>query len=113
LIEVLNKIDLLPPQVREALVNRAERANAPTIALSAITGEGCERLLVLLDGRLGAGAPLLEISLPPEDGASLAWLYSHGEVVERQDSDEKIHLKVRLDAADAARFARRREQRPA
>jgi GTP-binding protein HflX len=113
LIEVLNKIDLLAPENREALLNRIARANTPMVALSAITGEGCSMLLALLDDRLSTGLPLVEIAVAPEDGAALAWLYKHGEVVERHDSETAIRLKVRLDSADAARFARRRAQRPA
>ena len=31
----------------------------------------------------------------------------HGEVVRRQDDEQQAHLLVRLDVADAARFARR------
>jgi hypothetical protein len=30
--------------------------------------------------------------------------------VERKDGDETVHLKVRLAAANAARFARRQQQ---
>jgi GTP-binding protein HflX len=48
-----------------------------------------------------------DIDLEPADGASLSWLYDHGEVVEREDDEAGIHLKVRLDAAHWARFERR------
>ena len=51
LIEVLNKIDLLDPAERDSLLNQALR-NTQTVALSAATGEGCDRLLAMLDGRL-------------------------------------------------------------
>ena len=36
----------------------------------------------------------------------LAWLYQHGEVVERQDDDAGSHVRVRLLPADRARFER-------
>jgi GTP-binding protein HflX len=38
------------------------------------------------------------------DGAALAWLYRHGEVLERRDEGMEAHLVVALDAADEARF---------
>ncbi len=38
---------------------------------------------------------------------SLAWLYEHGEVLERLDDEKAILLKVRIDAANWARFERR------
>jgi GTPase len=41
------------------------------------------------------------------DGAGIAWLYSHGDVVGRRDDDEFAHLTVRLDSADLARFRAR------
>ncbi|HVB17109.1 MAG TPA: GTPase HflX, partial [Stellaceae bacterium] len=43
LIEVLNKIDLLDEEARASLVNQAQR-NTETVALSAVTGEGCDAL---------------------------------------------------------------------
>src|ERR1051325_8211118 len=50
LVEVLNKIDLLDAETRERLLNQAQR-NAETVALSAATGEGCSRLLQVIDRR--------------------------------------------------------------
>ncbi len=107
-IEALNKIDLLAPEEREVLRARLARANAAGVAVSAVTGEGIPELLGLLDRRLSAKLALEEITLAPQDGADLAWLYAHGEVVERRDSEDAIRLKVRLDPEHAARFRRRR-----
>lgn len=108
MIEVLNKIDLLPSEAREALKVRVTRGNTDVVALSAVTGEGCAELLALLDRRIAETLSLIEVTLAPQDGADLAWLYAHGEVVERADSEDAIVVKVRLDPAQAARFARRR-----
>ncbi|MEQ8194446.1 MAG: GTPase HflX [Rhodospirillales bacterium] len=107
MIEVLNKIDLLTPDERAALLNKVQRANAPVVMLSAMTGDGCGDLLAAIDERISRSMELLELSLKPEDGATLAWLYGHGEVVERRDTEQAINLKVRLDAQNAARFAQR------
>ncbi|MEK7246307.1 MAG: GTPase HflX [Pseudomonadota bacterium] len=111
IVEVLNKIDLLAPEALAALRARLARANAAGVAVSAVTGEGTPELLDLLDRRLAAKLALDEITLAPQDGADLAWLYAHGEVVERHDSDDAIRLKVRLDPEHAARFRRRRRPR--
>jgi GTP-binding protein HflX len=110
IIEALNKIDLLPPEACAALRARLARANVAAVAVSAVTGEGVPELLDMLDRRLSANLALDEITLAPEDGADLAWLYAHGEVVERRDSDDAIRLKVRLDPEHAERFRRRRRQ---
>ena len=108
LIEVFNKIDLLTPEARAALRATLVRTNVDSVAVSAVTGEGTLELLALLDRRLAAKLALDEITLAPQDGADLAWLYAHGEVVERHDSDDAIRLKVRLDPEHAQRFRRRR-----
>ena len=51
--------------------------------------------------------PVIDVQVPAEDGAGLAWLYRHGEVLSRSDDAAGSHLKVRLSTGDAARFARR------
>ena len=108
LIEVLNKIDLLSPPERTIAASRAKRSNIPMVPVSALSGEGCPELLAVLDQRLSASGRVIDVTIAPSEGASLAWLYDHGEVMERHDEEEAIRLKVRLLPADAARFAKRR-----
>ena len=43
-------------------------------------------------------------STTPQDGARLAWLYEHGEVLARSDAEEAIRVTVRLTPANRARF---------
>jgi GTP-binding protein HflX len=109
-IEVLNKIDLIASEEKQTLANRAARSQRRSVVLSARTGEGCDDLLALIDERLAASMQVVDVSLSPQDGAALAWLYRHGEVIERQVRDEAIRLRVRLSAPHAARFARREQQ---
>ena len=108
LIEVLNKIDLLSHQEKEVLANRAARSNIPVVPLSAVTGEGCQRLTAVIDDRITSGFNVFDVSLTLDDGASLAWLYDHGEVVDRQEDTDAIQLKVRMDDANWARFQQRK-----
>ena len=77
------------------------------VAVSAITGEGLESLKAAIDVRIAEGMDVADYSIPPQDGASMAWLYQHGEVVERHDDASAVHMKVRLLPADRARFERR------
>ncbi len=103
LIEVLNKIDLLAPAERSALLLQAQR-NRDAVPVSAATGEGCEALLALLDARLAAERHAVELAVPLSDGAAIAWLYRHGEVLERRDDETRAHFAVRLSPADIGRF---------
>jgi len=107
LIEVMNKTDLLDPSARAALLNQVERRNTDTVALSAATGEGCDRLLQLVDGRLDAGLRAVRLDVQLSDGRTLAWIYAHGEVLGRRDDAEAAHLSVRLSEADLGRLRHR------
>ena len=48
-------------------------------------------------------------TVPIEDGASLAWLYEHGEVTSRTDSDSAIQVTVRLFPANRTQFEHDRD----
>ncbi len=105
LIEALNKIDLLPAPARAALCQQAQR-QARVIPLSALTGEGADKLLATIDDELAAALSILELRLAHADAARIAWLYDHGEVLERRDDENFSYLKVRLHPADLGRFER-------
>jgi GTP-binding protein HflX len=100
-VEVLNKADLLGG------IDSVARRAPGAVPVSALTGEGLEELRQAIDARLSAGLETLEVSLPTTDGAGLAWLYAHGEVLSRRDGEEAIRLTVRLSPADRARFESR------
>ena len=99
-VEVLNKADLMGG------VDAVPQLEG-TIAVSALTGDGLEQLREALDERLAAGMETAEYRLAPSDGAGIAWLYEHGEVLSREDAEEAVRLKVRLSPADRARFEQR------
>jgi GTP-binding protein HflX len=99
-IEVLNKADLLGGVSEVPLREGA-------VAVSAVTCEGLDALKAAIDIRIAEGMELADYDIPPQDGARMAWLYQHGEVVERHDGDTTVHMKVRLLSADRARFERR------
>ncbi len=111
IVEVQNKIDLLSPEARAALVNRADR-QPDVVAVSAATGEGCDELLALLDARIAGGRQIVDLDVALADGAALAWLYRHGEVLARRDEGEIAHLQVGLAAEDLSRFERRQGHAP-
>ena len=104
LIEVLNKVDLVPQEHLAPLANQIARKNSAAVLISAKTGQGCDTLFSLFDERLGLSMRLHHVSLAPDDGAALSWLYDHGEVLEREDTAREVRLTVRLEPADAARF---------
>jgi len=98
-IEVLNKADLVGGP-------DAVPARDGCIAVSAITGDGLAELSRAIDDRISAGMEVADYVLPASDGARMAWLYEHGEVIERRDDEDGAHMQVRMLAADRARFER-------
>jgi len=105
-IEVLNKVDLLPIEARDAL--RAQIRDGDRLPVSALTGEGTDRLLAEIDKRLEKGRETTEYRLPHGEGGKIAWLYSHGTVVERHDDEQYAYLTVSLLPEERARFERLR-----
>jgi len=108
LIEAMNKLDLVDPARRSGLASRASR-DWHSVALSALTGEGCEALLATIDRGLESDIRPVRLDIPLTDGKTLAWIYRHGEVLGRRDDAEAAHLSVRLSEADIARL--RHQQR--
>lgn len=98
-IEVLNKADLLggPDEVPR---------RKGDIVISALDGDGVPDLLEALDAHMTRSMVEATLELPVTDGAALAWLYEHGEVLERTEREDGIALHVRLFPADRARFKR-------
>jgi GTPase len=104
IIEALNKIDLLDAEARQRLVEQTARAD-DAVAISAVTGEGVDKLQALVSATLQRSARVHDYVLGPHEGARVAWLHQHGDVVERRDDDEgQVHLRVRLDDETRARF---------
>lgn len=105
-VEILNKIDLLDVSQYELVVNQAAR-DADTVTVSALSGEGCDALMAQIDEKLLAHHIVTDIDIPLSDGATLAWLYRRGDVIERDDRQMTTHMRVRLSPADRARLAQR------
>ena len=103
LIELHNKIDLLQGEAQKPALNRAARRD-DVVAVSAKTGQGMPVLIARLDEVFATHRRILDIEIDLSDGAKLAWIYRHGEVIERRDEGMTARVRVGLDPADAARF---------
>jgi GTP-binding protein HflX len=104
LIEVWNKIDRLDGDGRTRLQNLAERqpSGRKPVLVSAVTGEGTERLIAAVEERLGRRRVVLDLVLDPADGAGVSWLHRHTEVMEKSLGDDgKLAMTVRVDPSKA------------
>ena len=83
---------------------RAPADERRPVAVSAVTGEGIERLTAAIEARLAARRQTLEVALDPADGAGLSWLYRHSEVLEKRLRDDgRLAVTVRAEPDKAAR----------
>ncbi len=100
-IEVWNKIDLLP-----GAVPRSTSSDGPqVVTLSALTGEGIDELLNVIEQRLSAGRQIYEVELSGAGLADLHRLYELGEVVRRVDTPEGATVaEVRVPDESLSRF---------
>jgi GTP-binding protein HflX len=105
-LEALNKTDLLAADAKARVLGAAAR-NPRAAAVSAVSGEGLDRLLAAIDRELARARRSLGVVVPLHDGATLAWLYRHGEVLTREDGETEARLTVLLDPADSARLEKR------
>jgi GTP-binding protein HflX len=105
LVEFWNKLDLLDGEA--AAEARAAAARASGVVLgSARSGAGIDDLRGELDRRLALAERVVELELDPSDGARLAWLYRHGKVLARSQSDGRIRLRVALLPPQHGQLAR-------
>ncbi len=106
-IEVWNKLDKLDADARAVIKQEEEMRPSAPLAVSARTGEGLERLTAAIEERLARDRSLIELTLDPSDGQGLHWLYEHSEVMRRADTDEGLHLTVRVAPDQVERVKRR------
>lgn len=107
-LEVWNKVDLLDESTREQML---DRGSGPAVAISAVSGEGVDRLAALVEERIAGALATVQVTLTPEQASEIDWLYRNGEVVKRKDrEDGGVTLTVRATAAIrkeiAGRFGR-------
>jgi GTP-binding protein HflX len=106
-IEVLNKCDLLDSRKIKALKPQVRKASHPSQCLvSALTGEGIADLLKKIDQFLISKEQAYVFKIPLTEGKKIAWLYGHGNVLERKDDEQVARLKVSLSLENKERFER-------
>ena len=110
IVEVWNKLDLVPADERDRLLGLAalRPADARPILVSALTGEGIDGLKAAVENRLSSERPVFHLSLDPSDGAGLHWLYEETEILDRREDDEgRVQLAARVAPEKEPRLLRR------
>lgn len=108
-IEVWNKIDQLDEANRERLLTEArDGRGAPPVAISAVTGEGLDRLLAAVEERVAGRLEPMVVKLAPNQLGMVDWLYRNGDVVKRKDGDDgSVTLSLKATASARAEIESR------
>ena len=102
-LEIWNKIDQMPPDSAEATRTRADRDDG-VLTLSALTGEGLEDLLAVLDKTLRETSHTSRLSLTFAQGKQRAWLFAQDLVDSESQSDAGFEVTVSWTAKQEKRF---------
>jgi len=104
-IEVWNKIDLLPEDKRPPRVIPAVAGGGPAVVtVSAMSGEGLSELLALIEEKITSARRTYAVTLQGEGLARLHRLYELGEVLDRADNPDgstTAHVRVAPEKATA------------
>ncbi len=101
--EVWNKLDLLDADAREGLETRAERSDEH-FAISALTGDGLDELLVQVSDALTDPKTEETLVLPWSEGRKRAWLFDQGVVEAERQTEEGFELDLLWTARQKKRF---------
>lgn len=108
LIDVWNKADLLDVTEQSA-ARRKSRFTSHAQLVSAVTGQGIDKLLTEIDERLLDGARVYQFKISSADGKALAWLRSHGDnttlKMAASRNGQFLKVDVTLSETDAAIFS--------
>ena len=88
---VLNKVDAMPGRL-DRLLNRYPNA-AP---ISALTGDGLERLAAKVSDALSRGFLDVDVEMGVDNGRLMAYLAAHGEVFSKQYHDTRVTIHCRI-----------------
>ncbi len=90
---------------REEATSAARFAERRPVLVSAVSGEGIDRLLDEIDKRLGRSDAVVEMLIPADGGRLVNWLYEEADVIEREPLDSgETRARVRVAAEKKERL---------
>ena len=113
ILEIWNKIDRFDDNDRKSLLARAARSDPEAIPVSAVTGEGVDHLLAVVEEKVMERRPRMSVTLGPDDLSGLPWLYENLEILERTDSPEDGSVTMLVRVPEKRRDAMTRWAREA
>jgi GTP-binding protein HflX len=113
IVEAWNKIDRLDEAARRRLLDEVSNNAHSAVPISAVTGEGMDRLTALIEQRLSGNLGALHVTLEPAQLGLVDWVYSNGEVVSRTDNEDgSVTFDLLATAAARAEIENRLKAKP-
>ena len=97
---VFNKADKAP-EAAEQMV----QLHQGSVAISAVSGEGIEKLLQTIGDRMRSITAVVELLVPYDRGDIVAAVHREGEVVSTANEDDGMRIRARLADASAGRLS--------
>lgn len=98
---VLNKIDRIEDSRR---LEQLQARYPGSVAVSAFTGEGSERLAIAVSDALSKSFSDVEIEAEVGNGKLVAYLATNGEIVSKRYGDERLFVHCRIPTAHLGRI---------
>jgi GTP-binding protein HflX len=95
-----NKADVAPLSAKRLVGD-----HPGSVAVSAVTGEGLDDLLLALGDRLRAMTTVVELAVPYDRGDVLAAIHREGEVVSTSEDPDEMRVRARLSGPSAGRLS--------
>jgi GTPase len=108
-VEVWNKIDLVPESERAEKLRYLSGANAApnsAVTVSAVTGQGLADLAQTIEEKISGRTESVKVSLNATQMRHLSWIYENAEIIKRTDRKDgsiAFQLKMTGPAASALR----------
>jgi GTP-binding protein HflX len=103
-LEVWNKIDQLPDELRDSVLVRANREEG-VFAISAVTGEGIDALLDRIAVELQGARHETVLRLGFSDGRKRAWLFEQDLIQSEKQTEDGFEIIVLWTGKQEAQFA--------
>lgn len=103
-IELWNKTDQLDDEQIVELRAMAMAQPYPAQLVSALNGEGVDRACDLMGALLTEGHQSYRVELAHKEGAALAWLYRHGEILSDHSDEQSHNLTIRMETSNWSYF---------
>ncbi|MBQ9271570.1 MAG: GTPase HflX [Alphaproteobacteria bacterium] len=108
-IEVLNKADLLEDTEHTNWHNKTKESSSAVLT-SAFSGEGCKRLLHLIEQKLTDSHLLCVVSFPLSDGKTAAWLHQNCKIQKLENDKKQNTYTIAIRPDDLARLGKMAQQ---